>query len=138
MSDQAQTTIEALKQKRVQIKADAAAKIADIKAAERKKAAALRAAIRKAATQEARERKKRDDHAKIMVGVGAIYFVQNDAEFRSVFERKLAEFYEKAPEKLEAAQHGLKLKVNKPEGNSDRDDPAETQASEAKAKGATA
>ena len=136
MNAETQNRLEALKAQRDQIKADTAAKIAELKEQEKRKAAALRAAIRRAAAEETKRRKKHEDHCKIIVGVAAIFFAQNDAQFRSGLERNLAEFYGTAPQKLAEAREALGFTVRKPASDADRDSSASAGAE--KAKGARA
>jgi hypothetical protein len=86
-----------------------------------KKKADLRSTARFLRSKEAREKKKREDHAKILLGVAMIWKCQNSAPSADGFKKALAEFYKDAPEKLQVAEFGLSLVVKRPESDSDRD-----------------
>lgn len=94
--------------------------IAELKRQQALKAAEIRAKHRRAAVLHARAQKKRDDHAKILVGVAAINLYQVSPNFQEFLDRKLAEFYANAPAKLEAARQGLSITVVKPKNDGEQ------------------
>ncbi len=61
-----------------------------------------------------REQKRRENHAKILVGVAMIHQYQISEASAGKFKALLEEFYSDSPERLEASLFGLTLTVKKP------------------------
>jgi len=115
-------TLEELEAQKQSLKEKAAADIAAVKKALADKTATIKASERRLLAQSIKEQKRKDDHAKILVGVASIWKSQQSAQSVEKFKEFLAEFYKDAPEKLAAAQYGLSLIVKRPESDSQRDD----------------
>ncbi len=115
-------TLEELEAQKQALKDKAAADIAAVKKALSDKTAAIKATERRLLAQTTKVQKRKDDHAKILVGVASIWKSQQSAQSAEKFKDFLAEFYKDAPEKLAVAQYGLSLVVKRPESDSQRDD----------------
>lgn len=89
--------------------------IAEIKARKKRRTTSLEKAIRHARITANAERKKADNHAKILAGVGAVFLAQKDPQFRASLERGLRECYAKTPNNLSEAMRALGLPVVAPE-----------------------
>ncbi len=61
-----------------------------------------------------REQKRRDNHAKILVGVAMIHQCQTSDASAAKFKGLLEEFYADSPDRLKNALYGLSLVVKKP------------------------
>ena len=114
-------TIEELEAQKKAIKEAAAAAIA----AARKKAsddiAALKSRERRIRAESVRDQKKRENHAKIVLGVAIIHQCQSSDASAAKFKAMLEEFYADSPERLKAAQYGLTLAVKKPVNDTEQD-----------------
>ncbi len=114
-------TLEQLEAQKKAIKEAAAAAIA----AARKKAAddiaALKSRERRIRAESVRDQKKRENHAKIVLGVAIIHQCQTSESSAAKFKGLLEEFYADSPERLKAAQYGLTLAVKKPSGDQEQD-----------------
>ncbi len=114
-------TLEELEAKKKAIKEAAAVAIA----AARKKAtdeiAALKSRERRIRAESVRDQKKRDNHAKIVLGVAIIHQCQSSEASAVKFKALLEEFYADSPERLKAAQYGLTLAVKKPVNDKEQD-----------------
>ena len=114
-------TIAELEAQKKAIKEAAAVAIA----AARKKAAddiaALKSRERRIRAETVRDQKKRENHAKIVLGVAIIHQCQTSETSAAKFKGLLEEFYADSPERLEAAQYGLTLKVKKPANDAEQD-----------------
>jgi hypothetical protein len=102
------------------LKEQAAQEIAAVRKALAEKTAALKANERRLRANSVRDQKKRDNHAKILLGVAAIHLHQSSEVFRKSFEARLSEFYSDSPLKLEAAKNGLGIAVKKPASDSEQ------------------
>ncbi len=114
-------SLEELEARKRAIKEKAAAEIAAVRKELADKLAKQKAAERRLRAQTIKAQKKRDDHAKIILGVAAVAFCQQHKQAAQPFLDFLPSFYAEAQEKLEAARHGLTLSVVKPKSDSDRD-----------------
>ena len=94
-------------------------------AATRKKAAddiaALKSRERRIRAESVRDQKKRENHAKIVLGVAIIHQCQTSEASAAKFKGLLEEFYADAPERLKAAMYGLTLAVKKPANDQEQD-----------------
>lgn len=114
-------TLKELEEQKQALKDKAAAEIAAVKKALADRTAAIKASERRLRAQTIKEQKRKDDHAKILVGVASIWNSQQSAQSAEKLKEFLAEFYKDAPEKLAAALYGLSLTVRRPESDSQRD-----------------
>jgi hypothetical protein len=103
------------------IKDAAAAEVAAIKKATAAKVAALKASERRLRALDIREQKKRENHAKILVGVAMIHQCQSSEASADKFKRLLEEFYSDSPDRLKNAMYGLTLAVKKPDSDQEQD-----------------
>ena len=114
-------TIEELEAQKKAIRDAAQAAIA----AARKKAAddilALKSRERRIRAEAIRDQKKRDNHAKIVLGVAIIHQCQTSEASAARFKGMLEEFYADSPERLKAALYGLTLTVKKPVSDTEQD-----------------
>ena len=114
-------TLEQLEAQKKVIKEAAQAAIA----AARKKAAediaSLKSNERRIRAETIREQKKRENHAKIVLGVAIIHQCQTSEASAAKFKGLLEEFYADSPERLKAAQYGLTLTVKKPFNDAEQD-----------------
>ena len=114
-------TLEELEIRKKAIKDAAQAAIA----AARKKAnddiASLKSNERRIRAETIREQKKRENHAKIVVGVAMIHQCQSSDASAAKFKGVLEEFYADSPERLKAALYGLTLTVKKPSSDAEQD-----------------
>jgi hypothetical protein len=116
----ARTLAELLAQKKA-VKEQAAAEIAAVRKNLADRTAALKASERRLRAVDIREKKKRDNHAKILVGVAMIWKCQTSPPSAEKFKELLAEFYSDSPERLKAALYGLSIAVKKPESDLEQD-----------------
>jgi hypothetical protein len=107
------------KKKAIREKADS--EIAAVKKEMADKLAKQKTTERRLRAQTIKAEKKRDDHAKIILGVAVVAFCQQQKQAAKPFLDFLPGFYEDTQERLEAAQHGLTLAVVKPKSNTDKD-----------------
>jgi hypothetical protein len=114
-------TLAELEAQKKAIKEQAAAEIAAVRKALAEKTAALKANERRLRAVDIREQKKRENHAKILVGVAMIHQCQTSEASASKFKAMLDEFYADSPERLKAALFGLTLTVKKPASDSEQD-----------------
>ena len=114
-------TIEELEAQKKAIKDAAAAEIAAIKKAAADRTAALKAGERRLRAQSVQEQKRRENHAKILVGIAMIHQCQTSETSAAKFKELLEEFYADSPERLKAAQFGLTLAVKKPVNDAEQD-----------------
>jgi hypothetical protein len=116
----ARTLAELLAQKQA-VKEQAAAEIAAVRKNLAERTAALKASERRLRAVDIREKKKRDNHAKIVIGVAMIWKCQSSPPSAEKFKELLAEFYADSPERLNAALYGLTIAVKKPESDAEQD-----------------
>ena len=114
-------TIEELEAAKKSIKEAAAAEIAAIRRALAERTAALKASERRIRAQSVQDRKRRENHAKILVGVAMIHQCQSSEASAAKFKPLLEEFYGDSPERLKAALYGLTLIVEKPSSDAEQD-----------------
>jgi hypothetical protein len=115
-------TLEELEAQKKTLKEKAASEIAAVKKSLAEKTAHLKADERRLRAQSMKEKKRRDDHAKILIGVAMIWKCQASDQSVGKFKELLAEFYKDAPERLKAAEYGLTIAVKRPESDAQRDD----------------
>jgi hypothetical protein len=83
--------------------------------------AALKGSERRLRALDIREQKKRENHAKILVGVAMIHQCQISEGSAFKFKALLEEFYSDSQERLKASLFGLTLTVKKPASDSEQD-----------------
>ena len=114
-------TLEELEARKKAIKEAAQAEIAAVRKAAADRVAALKSNERRLRVQGIREQKKRENHAKILVGVAMIHQCKISEASSSKFKAMLDEFYADSPERLKAAHFGLTLTVKKPVSDTEQD-----------------
>jgi len=113
-------SIQELEAQKKAIKEAAAAEVAAIRKATAEKVAALKGSERRLRALDIREQKKRENHAKILVGVAMIHQCQISEGSAGKFKALLEEFYSDSPERLKAV-YGLSLIVKKPSNDQEQD-----------------
>ena len=103
------------------IKDAANAEVAAIRKAAADRVNALKSSERRLRALDIREQKRRDNHAKILVGVAMIHQCQTSDASAGKFKGLLEEFYSDSPERLKAAMYGLGLTVKKPGSDIEQD-----------------
>jgi hypothetical protein len=114
-------TLAELEAQKKAIKEQAAADIAAIRKATAERTAALKSSERRIRAEDIRNRKKRENHAKILVGVAIIHQCQTSESSAVHIKAQLEEFYSDSPERLKNAFDGLKLIVKKPQSDQEQD-----------------
>jgi hypothetical protein len=67
------------------------------------------------------DQKRKENHAKILVGVAMIHQCQTSEASSAKFKAMLDEFYADSPERLKAALFGMTLVVKKPVSDDEQD-----------------
>jgi hypothetical protein len=114
-------SIQELEAQKKAIKEAAAAEVAAIRKATAEKVAALKGSERRLRALDIREQKRRENHAKILVGVAMIHQCQISEGSAGKFKALLEEFYSDSPERLKASIFGLTLTVKKPSSDQEQD-----------------
>jgi len=114
-------SIQELEAQKKAIKDAATVEVAAIRKATAEKVAALKSSERRLRALDIREQKRRDNHAKILVGVAMIHQCQTSDASAAKFKGLLEEFYFDSPERLKAAVYGLGLTVKKPSNDQEQD-----------------
>jgi hypothetical protein len=114
-------TIEELEAAKKAIKEAAAAEIAAIRKSSAERTQALKASERRIRAESIQDRKRRENHSKILLGVAIIHQCQTSEASASKFNALLDEFYVDSPDRLKAAKEGLALTVKKPESDTEQD-----------------
>jgi hypothetical protein len=114
-------SIQELEAQKKAIKKAAAAEIEAIRKATAAKVSALKSSERRLRALDIREQKRRDNHAKILVGVAMIHQCQTSEASATKFKGMLEEFYSDSPERFKAAMYGLSLVVKKPNSDQEQD-----------------
>jgi hypothetical protein len=114
-------SIQELEAQKKAIKEAAAAEVAAIRKATAEKVAALKSSERRLRALDIREQNKRENHAKILIGVAMIHQCHTSEASASKFKAMLDEFYADSPERLKASLFGLTLTVKKPASDSEQD-----------------
>ncbi len=114
-------SIQELEAQKKAIRDAAAAEVAAIRKATAAKVAALKSSERRLRALDIREQKRRDNHAKILVGVAMIHQCQISEASATKFKGLLEEFYADSPERLKNALYGLSLVVKKPSSDLEQD-----------------
>ncbi len=99
----------------------AAAEVAAIRKATAARINALKTSERRLRALDIRDQKRRDNHAKILVGVAMIHQCQISEASAAKFKGMLEEFYADSPERLKNALYGLSLVVKKPSSDQEQD-----------------
>ncbi len=95
--------------------------VAAIRKATAEKVAALKSSERRLRALDIREQKRRENHAKILIGVAMIHQCQISEGSAGKFKALLEEFYADSPERLKASLFGLTLIVKKPSSDQEQD-----------------
>ena len=103
-------------------KAALKAHLAELRKTAEAQNAALRKIGRELDAQQLREQKKRDNHAKILIGIAIIHQCKSSEASATKFKALLADFYADSPRRLEAALAGLTITVKKPANDQERDE----------------
>ena len=114
-------SLQELEAQKKAIREAAAAEVAAIRKAVAAKVAALKSNERRLRAIDVRDQKRRDNHAKILVGVAMIHQCQTSEASAAKFKGLLEEFYSDSPERLKAALYGLGLAVKKPNSDLEQD-----------------
>ena len=114
-------SIQELEAQKKAIREAAAAEVAAIRKATAAKVAALKASERRLRALDIRNQKKRENHAKILVGVAIIHQCQISEASANRFKSLLEEIYTDSPERLKNAVWGLSLIVKKPSSDQEQD-----------------
>ena len=114
-------SIQELEAQKKAIREAAAAEVAAIRKAVAAKVAALKSNERRLRALDIREQKRRENHAKILVGVAMIHQCQISEASAAKFKALLEEFYSDSPERLKASLFGLTLTVKKPNNDQEQD-----------------
>jgi hypothetical protein len=114
-------SIQELEAQKKAIKEAAAAEIEAIRKATAAKVSALKSSERRLRALDIREQKRRDNHAKILVGVAMIHQCQTSEASAAKFKGLLEEFYTDSPDRLKNALYGLALVVKKPSSDQEQD-----------------
>ena len=114
-------SIQELEAQKKAIRDAAAAEVAAIRKATAAKVAALKLSERRLRALDIREQKRRDNHAKILVGVAMIHQCQISEGSATKFKGLLEEFYSDSSERLKNALYGLRLVVKKPSSDLEQD-----------------
>ncbi len=83
---------------------------------------ALRRLERQVRAKEAAEKKKAENHAKILLGIIAIDLANHDPALKAKVEAHARQFFASSPGRVEAALKGLALTVIRPESDAWKDD----------------
>jgi hypothetical protein len=114
-------SIQELEAQKKAIKEAAAAEVAAIRKATAEKVAALKGSERRLRALDIRQQTRRENHAKILIGVAMIHQCQISDGSAGKFKALLEEFYSDSPERLKAALYGLSLVVKKPSSDKEQD-----------------
>lgn len=114
-------SLEELLAQRKAIKDTVAAEVAALKKAGAERIASLKSSERRLRAESIQNRKRRENHSKILLGVAIIHQCQTSEASASKFNALLDEFYADSPERLKAAKEGLSLTVKKPESDAEQD-----------------
>jgi len=114
-------SLDELEAQKKAIKEAAAAEVAAIRKATALKVAALKSSERRLRALGIREQKKRENHAKILIGVAMIHQCHTSETSAAKFKALLEEFYSDSPERLKNALYGLTLIVTKPKSDMEQD-----------------
>ena len=114
-------SIQELEAQKKAIKKAAAAEVAAIRKATAEKVAALKSSERRLRALDVREQKRRENHAKILIGVAMIHQCQISEPSAGKFKALLEEFYSDSSERLKASLFGLTLAVKKPGSDQEQD-----------------
>ena len=114
-------SIQELEAQKKAIREAANAEVAAIRKAMVAKVAALKSSERRLRALDIREQKRRDNHAKILVGVAMIHQCQSSEASATKFKGLLEEFYADSPDRLKNALYGLSLVVKKPSSDLEQD-----------------
>ena len=114
-------TIQELEAQKKAVREAAAAEVAAIRKAAAARVAALKSRERQLRAVDVREQKRRDNHAKILVGLAMIHQCRTSDASAAKFKGLLEEFYSDSPERLKNALYGLTLTVKKPSSDVEQD-----------------
>ena len=114
-------SLQELEAQKKAVRDGAAAEVAAIRKATAARINALKTSERRLRALDIRDQKRRDNHAKILVGVAMIHQCQTSEGSAAKFKGLLEEFYADSPERLKNALYGLTLIVKKPSSDQEQD-----------------
>jgi uncharacterized protein (DUF2236 family) len=114
--------MEELEARKLAIKEEAKRKIDDAKKIRADEIKALSRVERQVRAKLAAEKRKAEDHAKILLGIITIDMANNDPSLKAKVEAHLRQFFAKSPGRIEAALKGLALTVAKPDNDAWKED----------------
>jgi hypothetical protein len=114
------TSLSELEAQKKAVKETAAARIAEIRKDLADKTSKLHGRERQLRAQAIRDRKKQENHRKILVGVATIFQCQKSETAAAEFRGFLHAFYADSPNRLKGALEGLNLTVKKPTSDSEQ------------------
>lgn len=82
----------------------------------------LRRLERQIRAKEAAEKKKAENHAKVLLGIIAIDLANHDPSLKTKIEAHAKQFFASSPGRVEAALKGLALTVAKPDNDAWKED----------------
>lgn len=115
-------SIQELEARKQAIREDAKRKIEAAKKARANEIKALRRLERQVRAKEAIEKKKAENHAKILLGIIAIDLASHDPSLKAKVEAHARQFFASSPGRVEAALKGLALTVTKPDNDAWKED----------------
>ena len=114
-------SLQELEAQKKAVREAAAAEVAAIRKATAARINALKSSERRLRAVNIRDQKRRDNHAKILVGVAMIHQCQTSEASAAKFKGLLEEFYSDSPDRLKNALYGLSLVVKKPSSDLEQD-----------------
>ena len=114
-------SIQELEAQKKAIRDAAAAEVAAIRKATAARITALKTSERRLRALDIKNQKRRENHAKILVGVAMIHQCQTSEASAAKFKGLLEEFYADSPDRLKNALYGLTLIVKKPSSDLEQD-----------------
>lgn len=116
------STLEDLDAHKKKIKQEAQRKIEAAKKARADEIKALARLERQIRARAATEKKRSENHAKIVLGIIAIDLANHDSSLKQKLETHARQFFAESPGRIEAALKGLSLTVAKPEDDTWKED----------------
>ena len=114
-------SLQELEEQKKAVREAAAAEVAAIRKATAARINALKTSERRLRAINIRDQKRRDNHAKILVGVAMIHQCQVSEASAAKFKGLLEEFYSDSPDRFKNALYGLSLVVKKPGSDQEQD-----------------
>ena len=115
-------SLEELEARKLAIREEAKRKIEAAKKARADDIKALKILERRVRAKEAIEKKKADNHAKILLGILAIDMANHDSALKAKIESHARQFFANSSGRIEAALRGLSLTVTAPDNDAWKED----------------